>query len=372
MDTFASELCANFKHQLEANHVIKQDQIFVGVYPRGPNGTELLGNFKNVSAFNFQDDIGAAILDICKVTPYGVLCFLPSYSLLEKVLERMKDTGSFKQLQQYKEIVVEPRAGSAEEFEQLIKHYYGVIADCYSGTTGLAAPSPSSQRLVSGAIFFAVYRGKVSEGLDFADEYARAVINIGIPYPAFKDPKVTLKKEYNDRNRENLLPGNQWYETQAFRALNQALGRCIRHRNDWGAVIFLEQRFTFPRNVQKLSKWVRPAVRQFQSYSEGLQALRQFMREKGSKLPEELITPKQDIEESSSVKPATTAKRPKTSSNWPKRETASTGLSWAIDRESDATAVIGVDQEPSSFTKTSDFFRKTGKTLGARRHRQSE
>jgi len=26
------------------------------------------------------------------------------------------------------------------------------------------------------------------------------------------------------------MGGRQWYEIQAFRALNQALGRCIRHR----------------------------------------------------------------------------------------------------------------------------------------------
>ena len=365
MDTFASELCANFKHQLEANHVIKQDQIFVGVYPRGPNGTELLGNFKNVSAFNFQDDIGAAILDICKVTPFGVLCFLPSYSLLEKILDRMKDTGLYRILQQYKEIVIEPRAGSTEEFEQLIKHYYSVIAACCSSPTGTAAPTSTSQRIVSGAIFFAVYRGKVSEGLDFADENARAVINIGIPYPAFKDPKVTLKKEYNDRNRDSLLPGNQWYETQAFRALNQALGRCIRHRHDWGAVIFLEQRFTLPRNVQKLSKWVRPAVRQFPSYADGLAQLRQFMLQKGSKLPEDLISPTVIQDEPS--KPA-----PKKQKNWPpKREVTSTGLSWAIDRESDVIVVDAETEPTTTFRKTSDFFKK-GKTLGARRSRTYE
>lgn len=32
------------------------------------------------------------------------------------------------------------------------------------------------------------------------------------------------------------MNGSRWYETEAFRALNQALGRCIRHRNDWGTV----------------------------------------------------------------------------------------------------------------------------------------
>jgi Fanconi anemia group J protein len=40
-----------------------------------------------------------------------------------------------------------------------------------------------------GAIFFAVCRGKVSEGIDFADELARAVVIIGIPFPSLVDPK---------------------------------------------------------------------------------------------------------------------------------------------------------------------------------------
>jgi hypothetical protein len=48
---------------------------------------------------------------------------------------------------------------------------------------------------------------------------------------------------------------------QAYRALNQALGRCIRHKDDYGAVLFLDQRFADPRVVAGLSKWMRGAVR---------------------------------------------------------------------------------------------------------------
>lgn len=43
------------------------------------------------------------------------------------------------------------------------------------------------------------------------------------------------------------------YEIQAFRALNQALGRCIRHRNDWGAIILLDSRFSLPKNIKRFS-----------------------------------------------------------------------------------------------------------------------
>ena len=49
-----------------------------------------------------------------------------------------------------------------------------------------------------GAIFFAVCRGKVSEGIDFADRHARAVFIVGIPYPSAYSLDVVLKKRHCD------------------------------------------------------------------------------------------------------------------------------------------------------------------------------
>ena len=43
-----------------------------------------------------------------------------------------------------------------------------------------------------------VSRGKLSEGLNFADNQARACLVIGIPYLLVNDPKVLLKKSYLD------------------------------------------------------------------------------------------------------------------------------------------------------------------------------
>ena len=42
------------------------------------------------------------------------------------------------------------------------------------------------------------FGGKVSEGLDFADENARALISFGIPFSALKDEKAIQKRLYND------------------------------------------------------------------------------------------------------------------------------------------------------------------------------
>ena len=90
-----------------------------------------------------------------------------------------------------------------------------------------------------GGLLLAVCRGRASEGIDFSDNNARCVVTIGIPYPNVQDDEVIFKRTYNNeqnRRTPQVMNGNDWYDSQAYRALNQALGRCIRHKNDWGAL----------------------------------------------------------------------------------------------------------------------------------------
>lgn len=271
MDTFSSELGTHFEHRLEALHIIDDSQTWVGCVPAGPDGSPFLGNFKTMDSFAYQDDLSRAILNVCKVVPAGVLCFVPSYGFLDKLIRRMQSIGVYDDIAKKKKIFLEPRQGTPKDFEKLMNNYYKAIKNC----TTLAPNRPG----LTGAMLFAVYRGKISEGLDLKDNNCRAVIPVGIPYPAYKDPKVVLKREFNDRpvQGRRLLSGQQWYESQAFRALNQALGRCIRHRRDWGAIILLEQRFTNPRNVNQLSKWVRSRVQTFSGFDNAMSSLEEFI-----------------------------------------------------------------------------------------------
>lgn len=48
----------------------------------------------------------------------------------------------------------------------------------------------------AGAVFFGVCRGKLSEGLDFSDRDARAVIIVGIPFRNIADPGVKIKMDH--------------------------------------------------------------------------------------------------------------------------------------------------------------------------------
>ena len=80
LSSFYSELAAEFPNTLEANHVIAEDRAWVGVVKVGPSSdASLNGTFKVVSSFEYQDQIGEAILQTGTIVPDGILCFVTSY-----------------------------------------------------------------------------------------------------------------------------------------------------------------------------------------------------------------------------------------------------------------------------------------------------
>ena len=85
---------------------------------------------------------------------------------------------------------------------------------------------------------------------------------------------MTAKKAYNDEQRKlrkntNLLPGMEWYQQQAQRAIAQALGRCIRHQADFGTIILMDSRHCddgspndgICRAHKNMPKWMRHSIR---------------------------------------------------------------------------------------------------------------
>ncbi|XP_041436852.1 BRCA1 interacting helicase 1 L homeolog isoform X2 [Xenopus laevis] len=266
MGSFSSELGVKFSIQLEANHVIHKSQVWVGTVGAGPKGRKLCATFQHTETFDFQDEIGALLLSVCQTVSHGILCFLPSYKMLEKLKDRWMHTGLWENLERIKTVIKEPQGGDKTDFDKLLQMYYDAIR--YKGEK-------------DGALLIAVCRGKVSEGLDFSDNNARAVVTVGIPFPNIKDLQVELKRKYNDQHAKNrgLLPGSQWYEIQAYRALNQALGRCIRHKNDWGALILVDDRFrSNPKYITGLSKWVRQLVQHHSTFNGALESLTEFSK----------------------------------------------------------------------------------------------
>ncbi len=81
-----------------------------------------------------------------------------------------------------------------------------------------------------------------------------------MPYPAYKDQRVVLKRNYIDdlakQQQGNKMSGMDWYNFKAARATNQAIGRIIRHIKDFGMIVFCDERFAWPYNKKLISSWV--------------------------------------------------------------------------------------------------------------------
>lgn len=54
-----------------------------------------------------------------------------------------------------------------------------------------------------------------------------------------------------------MMSGDDWYFLEASRAVNQAIGRVIRHKDDYGAILLCDCRFNQPRQKQQLSSWIQ-------------------------------------------------------------------------------------------------------------------
>ncbi|VDL76338.1 unnamed protein product [Nippostrongylus brasiliensis] len=280
VETLKTELGLKFHSQMEGDQVIPSDQIFAGVLPVGPSGYKLCATYRNVSDSNSQfiSELALVIRAICMTVPCGILCFFPSYRMLTLVYEYMENTSILRQVQTRKVVVKEPRRSSD----------LPTVMEVYE--TGVRNPSHYG-RHVDGALMFAVFRGKVSysiEGIDFADDLARLVISVGIPFPNAMDDLVKEKKIYNDHfcKTKSLLSGDQWYISQAYRALNQALGRCLRHRNDWGALVLVDERLTeqasrSPASMvssARVSKWIQKQLVVYPQFDIFESSLSDFVR----------------------------------------------------------------------------------------------
>ncbi|XP_043286504.1 Fanconi anemia group J protein homolog [Venturia canescens] len=244
--SYQGELGVKFAFTIQADHVTPPEQVFIKCISKGPAGKSLRATYQNVNTWDFQDDLGALLLITCEAMPHGILMFFSSYTTMGTLVNRWKKNGTWNKLARIKTIFQETR-GSAD-LSTMMENYREVIRTTSNGPVGT----------VTGALLLAVFRGKVAEGIDFSDNEARCVLTVGIPYSVRNDPATDMKFQYNDQNRQKgLLSGNEWYTIQAFRALNQALGRAIRHQNDWGAIILIDERFCEPRNVNLLPTWVR-------------------------------------------------------------------------------------------------------------------
>ena len=228
---------------------------------------------------SLKKEMAETILMVLPKIPGNLIIFFPSYGYMGDCVAEWQKDGTLQQMGALKEIQQETAGMTTKDFESIVTSLQNAVYR-------------------QGAILLAVCRGKASEGIDFSDAMCRCVIIIGIPYAPFTDLKISLRRQYLDKRakqqeelnerlalaaargqdillvrRDDLplasianihsasLNGSEWYTISAHRAVNQSVGRVIRHKNDFGTILLMDERYTAISSIQRLSKWMQPFYR---------------------------------------------------------------------------------------------------------------
>ncbi|KAL4481081.1 hypothetical protein ABPG72_015036 [Tetrahymena utriculariae] len=276
-----TELQIPFNIILENKHVIdSKKQLFSAVIKGRPSKSSLMTTYKQTFNFSYEKrkdqdmilDLGNALAELFEIIPNGVLIVFPSNQLMNQCKSQWSNFFSNQNVNNQQQKI----------YNRLLSKKF-IYWEGKTNTETMSAMQDFKQKSKTqkGSAFFCVARGKITEGIDFSDESARAVILIGLPYPPLKNINIQVKKDYlNQQSKLNSqrINGNEWYVQEAIRAMNQSIGRVIRHINDWGSIIFLDERFGQQDILKHMPAWC--LTQQIDSFDQALNQLSQFFNEK--------------------------------------------------------------------------------------------
>jgi len=226
-------------------HVIPSKNVIMSYLSSGPTSHKLDFRHTSRSSNDMIDELGRALVNLCNVVPFGFVVFLPSYNYESLIFQRWRSTGMLAQINKKKPIHREPK--SSRDLD-----------------TALARYSTEASSSKTGALLFSVMGGKMSEGINFANDMARAVFVVGLPYPDMTDPILLEKMQSLDREYTRTgtgITGQSYYRSLCMRAVNQSIGRAIRHANDYASIILADYRYTSDSKIWRgLPAWLRSEV----------------------------------------------------------------------------------------------------------------
>uniref|UniRef100_A0A2K5D6L5 DEAD/H-box helicase 11 n=1 Tax=Aotus nancymaae TaxID=37293 RepID=A0A2K5D6L5_AOTNA len=234
------------------------------------------GTMQPVSAFR-QQLLACAGVEPERVVEFSCGHVIPPDNILPLVIcsgisnQPLEFTFQKRELPQM--IFQEPK--SAHQVEQVLLAYSRCIQGC-----------GQERGRVTGALLLSVVGGKMSEGINFSDNLGRCVVMVGMPFPNIRSPELQEKMAYLDqtlpRAPGQAPPGKALVENLCMKAVNQSIGRAIRHQRDFASIVLLDQRYARPPVLAKLPAWIRARVEVKAAFGPAIAAVQKFHREKAA------------------------------------------------------------------------------------------
>ncbi|KAL4355636.1 hypothetical protein AHAS_Ahas09G0006500 [Arachis hypogaea] len=275
----------NQLHFFSCGHIVPPDSVMPIAVSRGPSGRSFDFSYSSRSSLDMMRELGLLLCNLVTVVPEGIVVFFPSFDYEGKVYELWGSSGIIERITRRKRIFREPRNNM--EVESVLKEYKDAICALSSVST------EANQASQSGAVLLAVVGGKISEGINLSDGMGRCVIMVGLPYASPSDIELLERIKHiegfrNSKSIENTLfgascdvysgdaqggfdilrscsqRGKEYYENLCMKAVNQSIGRAIRHINDYAAILLVDTRYasdsskrSLSHPVNKLPQWIK-------------------------------------------------------------------------------------------------------------------
>lgn len=250
-------------------HIIPSSNLRALVVPHGPRGTLLEFTAANQTKPDLVTELGQILVNFAACVVKGLVVFFPSYKFLNTCRDQWSRGGVLDRMESKKKLFFEPE--ETNQVEATLEAYAQAIsAESNRGSKG-------------GAMLLAVIGAKLSEGLNFTDDLARAVVIIGMPFANLGSVELKERLDYFRKTHpstDGRDSGAELYENMCMNAVNQSIGRAIRHRADWSGLVLIDRRYTSARIQAKLPKWIGEGLTVTNTFGEAMKQLGAFYRSK--------------------------------------------------------------------------------------------
>ncbi len=159
---------------------------------------------------------------ISNLIPGNVAIFFPSYYIRDRVYEFFADMSN-------KTILLEKQDMSKPEKQELFNRFKSMANE--------------------GAVLMGVSGANFSEGVDLPGDFLKGVIIVGVP---LEHPDIKTKALIDHYEKKFKAGWDYAYIIPAINKALQAAGRCIRSETDRGVVVFIDERFAWPKYFRLL------------------------------------------------------------------------------------------------------------------------
>ncbi|KPJ06016.1 Putative ATP-dependent RNA helicase DDX11-like protein 8 [Papilio machaon] len=184
---------------VKCGHVVPPDNVLGVCLSQGPSNINLNFSYENRMSNELLNEVGRILRNISSIVPGGIVCFLPSYAYQQTVYQHLLNNKFIDSISKKKNIFREPN-----------------------------------------------------------DDLGRCVIVIGMPYPNVKSPELQEKMNY--LNRTVGTAGSQYYENLCMKAVNQCIGRAVRHANDYACVLLVDERYSRTQTTAALPSFIQKSL----------------------------------------------------------------------------------------------------------------